>query len=78
MYELLYGYVKSKYGEKAKFCYMDTDSIVVYIKTDDIYKEIAEDVEKRLDTSNYELVRPLPQGKQKNVIGLMKDELGEI
>ena len=47
-----------------------------YIKTDDIYKDIAEDVETRFDTSNYELDRPLPKGKNKKVIGLMKDELG--
>ena len=47
-----------------------------YIKTDDIYKDIAEDVETRSDTSNYELDRPLPKGKYKKVIGLMKEELG--
>ena len=46
------------------------------MKTDDIYKNIAEDVETRFDTSNYELDRPLPKGKNKKVIGLMKDELG--
>ena len=38
---------------------MDTDSVIVYIKTDDIYKDMAEDVETRFDTSNYELHRPL-------------------
>ena len=46
------------------------------IKTNDFYKDIANDVEKRFDTSNYELNRPLPTGKNKKVIGLMKDELG--
>ena len=46
------------------------------VKTDDIYKDIAEDVERRFDTSNFELDRLLPKGKNKNVIGLMKDELG--
>ena len=60
---------------------MYTDSFIVYIKTDDIYKYIAENVETRFDTSNYELEcnsidRPLPKGKNKKVIGLMKDELG--
>ena len=49
MYELSYDYVKPKYGEKAKWCYMDTDSFIAYIKTDDIYKDIAEDVETRFD-----------------------------
>ena len=50
MYEFWYDYVKPKYGEKAKLCYMDTNSFIVYIKTDDIYKDIAEDVETRFDT----------------------------
>ena len=52
---------------------MGTDGFIVYIKTDDIYKEIAEDVETRLDTSNYELDRPLPRGKNEKVIRVMKD-----
>ena len=60
---------------------MDTDSFIIYIKTDDIYKNIAEDVETRFNTSNYELEcnsieRPLPKGKSKKITGLMKDELG--
>ena len=60
---------------------MDTDSFIVYIRTDDIYKDIAEDLETRFDTSNYELEynsidRPLPKGKHKKVIELIKDELG--
>ena len=76
MYEFWYDYVKSKYGKKVKLCYMDTDSLIVYIKIDDIYKDIAEEPETRLDTSNYELERPLPKGKNKKVIGLMKAELG--
>ena len=55
MYEFWYDYVKPKNGKKSKVRYMDTDSIIVYIKTDDIYKDIAEDGETRFDTSNYEL-----------------------
>ena len=43
----------NKFTEKAKLCYMDTDSFIVYIKTDDIYKDVTEDVEKRLNTSSY-------------------------
>ena len=54
MYEFWYVYVKPKYGETVKLCYMDTDSFIVYIKPDDIYKDIAEDVETRFDTSNYQ------------------------
>ena len=45
MYEFWYDYVKPNYGEKTKLCYMDTDSFIVYIKTEDIYKDIAEDVD---------------------------------
>ena len=76
MYEFWYDYVKLKYGKKAKLCYMDTHSFTVYIKTDDIYRDIVEDVETRFDTSNYELNRPLLKGKIKKVIGFMKDDLG--
>ena len=55
---------------------MDTDSFIVCMKIDDIYKGIIEDDETRSDISNFELDRPLPKGKNKKVIGLMKDELG--
>ena len=77
--EFWHDYVKPKYGKKPKLCRMYT-YFIVYIKTDDIYKDIAEDVEIRFDSSNYELEynsieRPLPKGKNKKVIGLMKDEL---
>ena len=77
MYVFHYDYMKKKYGEKnLKLLYMDTDSLVYNIKTEDFYKDIAEDVETRFDTSGYEPDRPLPIGKKKKVIGLMKDELG--
>ena len=55
---------------------MDTDSFIIYIRTEDVYEDIADDVEKRVDTSNYEVNRLLSAGKNKKVIGLMKDELG--
>ena len=58
MYEIWYDYIKPKYGEKAKLCYMDMDSFILYIKTDESYKDIAEDLETRFDTSNYEMDRP--------------------
>ena len=76
IYEFWHGYVKPKYGEIAKLCYMDADSCIVYIKIDYIYKDIAEDVGNRFDTSNYELDRPFPKGKNNKLIGLMKNELG--
>ena len=76
MYEFWYDYMKPKYGNNLKLCYMDTDSFIRNIKTEHFYQDIANDVEKRSDTSNYEVNRPLPTGKNKKVIGLMKDELG--
>ena len=76
MYEFWYGYMKSKYGDNVKLCYTDTDSFIMNIKTEDFYKDIANDAEKRFDTSSYEVDRLLPTGKNKKVIGLMKDELG--
>ena len=77
MYEFWYDYIKPKYGDKARLCYMDTDSFVMNIKTEDFYKDIASDVERWFDTSNYNKKdnRPLPIGKNKKVIGLFKDEL---
>ena len=76
MYEFWYDYMKPKYNDSVKLCYMDTDSFIMNIKTEDFYKDVANDVEKRFYTSNYEVDRSLPTGKNKKVIGLMKDELG--
>ena len=78
MYEFCYDYIEQKYGKIAKLCYTDRDSFIIYIKTEDFYSDIFEDVDKRFDTSSYVIVlnRPLPTGKNKKVIGLMKDELG--
>ena len=78
MYEFWYDYMKPKYGNNVKLCYMGTYSFIMNIKTEDFYKDIANDVEKRFLTSNYELNRPLPTGKNKKVIELMKDESGGI
>ena len=76
LYEFWYDYMKLKYGDNVKLCYMDTDSFIINIKTEDFYKDISNDVDKRFDTSNYECDRPLPAGQNKKIIGLMKDELG--
>ena len=54
---------------------MDTGSFIINIKTEDFYEDIANDVEKRFDTSNYDVNRLLPKGRNKKVVGLMKDEL---
>ena len=69
MYEFWYDYMKPKYNDSVKLCYMDTDSFIMNIKTEDFYKDISNDVEKRFDTSNFEVDRALSTGKNKKVIG---------
>ena len=76
MYEFWYDYMKPKYNDNIRLSYMDTDSFIMNIKTNNFYKDISDDVECKFDTSNYEVKRPLSIGKNKKVIGLMKDELG--
>ena len=74
--KLWFDYMKPKYDDNVKLCYMDTDSFILHIKIEDFCKDIADDVEKRSDTSSYEVNRLLPAGKDKKVTGLVKDELG--
>ena len=78
MYEFHYDYIGPKYGSKVNSCYMDTDSFVYEVETEDFYRDIAKGMEKRFDTSGYSKddSRPLPIEKNENVIGLMKDKLG--
>ena len=64
IYEFWYDYMKPNYGDNVKLC---------YILKQDFYKDIADDVGKRFDPSNYEINGPLPTGKNKKVIGLMKE-----
>ena len=76
VYEFWYDYIKTKYEDRPKLCYMDSDSFVIHIETEDIYDDIANDVEKWFDTSNYNEndKRRFPIGKNKKVIDLFKDE----
>ena len=78
MYEFWYDYIRPKYEDKVKLCYMDTDSFVMMIETEDFFKDINSDVDKWFDTSNFDKNddRPLLIGKNKKVIGKFKDELG--
>ena len=74
MYEFWYDYIKLKYGDQVRLCYTDTDGSVISVETEDFYKDIAGDVEKWFDTSNYDKndendERPLPIGINKKVIG---------
>ena len=72
MYEFWYDHVEPKYQDNARLCYMDTDSFIIYIKTEGFYKDIANDVGKWFGTSNYDEddKRPIPIGKNKKVIDL--------
>ena len=84
MYEFHYDYMKQKYPKGSRLrgtlrltlCYIDTDSLIYDIETEDFYKDIAKDVANRFDMSGYNPNQPLPVGLNKKVIGLMKDELG--
>ena len=77
LYEFWYDYLKPEYEDKLKLCYMDTDSFIFQVETEDFYADISDDVEDRFDTSAYsnEINRPIPIGKNKKVLGMMKYEL---
>ena len=77
MYESWYDCIKPKYGDITKVCFTDSDSFTIYIKTEDFFEDISNDVERWFDTSNYNEndKRPLPIGQYKKVPGLFKDEL---
>ena len=76
MYEFWYDYIKPKYKVKAQLCYMDTDSFIIHIETEDFYKDIADDVDKWFDTSGYNKDdNKLPVGLNKKVLDIFKDEL---
>ena len=78
MYKFWYGYIKPKYADNVKLYYMDTDSFVIHVNTNDFYHDISNDVNLLFDTSNYstKLLRPLPIGINKKVLGKFKDEIG--
>ena len=76
MCEFWYDYMKPKCNGNVRLCYMDTDSFIMNIKRNDFYKDMSDDVDNRFDTSNYEIKIPLSIGKNKKIIGLMKDKLG--
>ena len=80
MFDFHYEYIKPKYGEKAKLLFTDTDSFLYEIETEDFYKDIAEDVKVRFDTSEYPEKHKsgIPTGENKKVIGKFKDETASL
>ena len=76
MYEFWYNYIKANYKCNEKLCYMDADSFIIHIKTENFYKDITHDVEKWLDILIYEVDTPLLRGMNQKVTGLIRDERG--
>ena len=76
MYEFWYDYMKPKHGNRVKLCYMDTDSFVINIKTNNFYKDIANVLKRDLTLQIMSAIDHYLQERIKKVIGLMKDELG--
>ena len=78
MYDFHYNYIRHKYGEKAKVLFPGTDSLMYEIETEDFYRDINADVERRFDTSDYPPDYPsgIPSGFNKKVLGMFKDEAG--
>ncbi|XP_065664811.1 uncharacterized protein LOC136086441 [Hydra vulgaris] len=79
MYEFHYDYIKSKYGDRAKLLYTDTDSLIYEIKTKDFYADIANDIESKFDTSEFDknhlaVRNGFKVGVNKKVLGMFKDE----
>ena len=74
MYEFWYDYLKSKYGDRVKLCYTDTDSFIIHIKTEDFFEDISNDVEKWFDTSKFDKddKRPLSIGGNKKCLIFLK------
>ena len=77
--EFWYDYINPKYGDKARLCYMDTDSFIMLIKTEDFYKDIAPDVDRWFDTSNFNKNdnRLLKIGKKRKLLVNLKMSLVE-
>ena len=74
MYNFWYDYLKRKYDDRVKLCYTDTDSFIIYIKTENCFEDISNDVEKWFDTSNFDKNDriPLPMGKNKKYLVFLK------
>lgn len=78
MYDFHYNYILPKYAERARLLFTDTDSLAYEIQTEDFYKDIAEDIQTRFDTSDYPVdhASHIKTGINKKVIGMFKDEAG--
>ena len=76
MYDLFYDFVKPNWGDKAEALFNDTDSLALFVNTEDVNRDIAPHVDKWFDTSKYKPDNPmgLPAGVNAGVIGKFKDE----
>ena len=76
MYDFHYNYIKTKYSDKAKLLFTDTDSLAFEIRTKDFYEDINPDIEKRFDTTNYRSNHSsgMKTGLNSLVLGMFKDE----
>ena len=75
MYEFLYDYLKPKYKENLNLCYMDTESFIFNVKTEDWYKDISNDIEQRFDSSDIQTNIPIKNNINRKVLGVLQDEL---
>ena len=77
MYEFWCNYLTPKYDNNIGLCYVNTDSFIFHVETEDFYKDISNDADNRFDISAYskDLNSPLPIGKNKKILGMMKNEL---
>ena len=78
MYDFHYSSIKTKYGDKVKLLFTDTDSLAYEITTKDFYRDINPDIEKWFDTSDYPTNHPsgIETGLNSKVLGMFKDEAG--
>ena len=78
MYDFIYNYIKTKYDDKAKLLFTDTDSLAYEIRTKGFYKDINPDIEKQFDSSDYPTNHPsgIKTGLNSKVLGMFKNEEG--
>ena len=77
MYEFYYDYLKPKYLDRCKLLFTDTDAFYCHIQTEDLYKDMAENIEL-FDISNFEQTRPLYSQTNHRIVGKLNSETGSL